>query len=248
MLLSDLDILERLTREDKNKIIVSPLIDFKNQIGPSSLDVRLGSDFRIFQSQRYTHIDSFQPKSRVEHDIKLYTSVVQIRPHPKYGGFVLHPGEFVLGSTLEFIALPSDIGARLEGRSSWGRLGLQIHATAGFIDPGFKGVPTLELMNTGKVPIILFVGLRVAQLAFQKLNSRSALPYQKRKGSKYGSKTSVLASLYYEDIEISMLRKQIVDAKKEYCKNVIKNTLNKFNLEDTESNLKILWELIESSW
>ena len=166
MILNELQIIERLSRDDKTRISIKPLIYLRGQLGPSSIDVRLGTEFKVIRRQQYTHLDPLRKKQDIELDVKKYTEEVLVRFHPKYGGFVLHPGEFALGSTLEYICLPNDLAARLEGRSSWSRIGLQVHVTGGFIDPGFCGTITFELCNLGKVPLPLYVGLRVAQLAF----------------------------------------------------------------------------------
>jgi dCTP deaminase len=145
-------------------------------VQPSSVDVRLDNLFRVFNNTRYTHID---PSTRQD-DL---TTLVE----PKEGEpFVLHPGEFVLGSTLERCSLPIDLAGRLEGKSSLGRLGLLTHATAGFIDPGFSGHVTLELSNVATLPIKLWPGMKIGQLCFFRLSSPAEFPYgSERYGSHY---------------------------------------------------------------
>lgn len=207
MILNELQIIERLSRDDKTRISIKPLIDLKRQLGPSSIDVRLGTEFKVIRRQEYTHLDPLEKEPReIELDVKKYTEEVLVRFHPKYRGFVLHPGQFTLGSTLEYICLPSDLAGRLEGRSSWSRVGLQVHVTGGFIDPGFHGTITFELCNLGTVPITLYVGLRVAQLAFYEV-LESLKPYPEKMYSKYFGQAGTGASRFYKDYEFDILRK-----------------------------------------
>ena len=138
-----------------------------NLFQPSSFDVRLDRFFRLFDNHKYPYIDP----SEQQDDL---TRLIEVAP---YEAFILHPGEFVLGSTFEFVTLPNDIAARLEGKSSLGRLGLLTHSTAGFVDPGFKGHVTLELSNTATLPIKLWPGMKIGQLCFFKLSSESEFPY-----------------------------------------------------------------------
>lgn len=145
-------------------------------IQPSSIDVRLDKFFRVFNNSRYTHID---PKQEMP-DL---TSLVEVEDGD---AFVLHPGEFVLGATLEKFTLPNDLAGRLEGKSSLGRLGLLTHSTAGFIDPGFSGHITLELSNVANLPITLWPGMKVGQLAIFNMSSPADVPYGSGAlGSKY---------------------------------------------------------------
>ena len=145
-------------------------------VQPSSVDVRLDRFFRVFNNQRYTHIDPALQQDDL-------TSPVEIADGDP---FVLHPGEFVLGSTLEVITLPIHLASRLEGKSSLGRLGLITHATAGFIDPGFSGHITLELSNVANLPITLWPGMKIGQLCVFKLSSPAEHPYgSERYGSRY---------------------------------------------------------------
>jgi dCTP deaminase len=145
-------------------------------VQPSSVDVRLDALFRVFNNTRYTHID---PSIRQD---ELTTLVEPAQGEP----FVLHPGEFVLGSTLELCTLPDDLAGRLEGKSSLGRLGLLTHSTAGFIDPGFSGHITLELSNVANLPITLWPGMKIGQLCLLRLTSPAEFPYgSSQAGSKY---------------------------------------------------------------
>lgn len=204
MILNELQIINRMLDEDPaRRIILKPIIDAEQQFGPSSIDLRLGTRFKVVKNTRYTHMDPLSEEEQIKRNIAIYTEDVYIKPL-KY--FVLHPGEFALGSTLEYIKLPNDIAARLEGRSTWGRLGLQIHSTAGFVDPGFSGSLTFELQNAGKVPISLYAGIRVAQISFYQ-SEESQIPYGKKKFAKYSDKMGTVGSKYDEDPEFSMFRK-----------------------------------------
>jgi dCTP deaminase len=144
-------------------------------VQPSSIDVRLDRFFRVFANHRYTHIDPAVPQDEL-------TEVVEPEGEEP---FILHPGEFVLGSTLEVITLGDDLAARLEGKSSLGRLGLLTHSTAGFIDPGFSGHVTLELSNVANLPIKLYPGMKIGQICVLPLSSPSEHPYG---SSVYGSR------------------------------------------------------------
>ncbi len=145
-------------------------------VQPSSVDLRLDSAFRVFENHRYPHIDPRRPQEDL-------TSLVEV---PDGEAFVLHPGEFVLGATFERVRLANDIVARLEGKSSLGRLGLLIHSTAGFVDPGFEGFLTLELSNVANLPIAIYPGMRIGQISFYQLSTEADHPYGSREaGSKY---------------------------------------------------------------
>ncbi|OMH34560.1 dCTP deaminase [Tersicoccus sp. Bi-70] len=162
MLLSDRDIRRQL---DDARIVLDPLED--GMIQPSSVDVRIDRFFRLFDNHKYAHIDPAEDQSEL-------TRLVEVDPEEP---FILHPGEFVLGSTYEVVSLPDDIAARLEGKSSLGRLGLLTHSTAGFIDPGFSGHVTLELSNVATLPIKLWPGSKIGQLCFFQLTSPAEHPY-----------------------------------------------------------------------
>jgi len=171
VLLSDRDILGELER---GRVRLDPYEP--EMIQPSSIDVRLDKFFRVFENHRYPHIDPAAEQS------DLTKEVVPLDDEP----FVMHPGEFVLGSTFEQVTLPDDVAARLEGKSSLGRLGLLTHATAGFIDPGFSGHVTLELANVATLPILLYPGMKIGQLCFFRLSSPAEHPYgSQRYGSRY---------------------------------------------------------------
>ncbi|HEY0774439.1 MAG TPA: dCTP deaminase [Nocardioidaceae bacterium] len=170
MLLSDRDILAEV--EAKN-IGLEPFDP--DMVQPSSIDVRLDRFFRVFENHKYPHIDPAADQPDL-------TRMVEPEGDEP---FILHPGEFVLGSTYEVVTLPDDVAARLEGKSSLGRLGLLTHSTAGFIDPGFSGHVTLELSNVATLPIKLWPGMKIGQLCFFRLSSPSEHPYG---STKYGSR------------------------------------------------------------
>src|SRR4051795_5180515 len=159
-------------------------------VQPSSIDVRLDRYFRVFNNSRYTHIDP-----ALQQD-DLTTQVEPAGDEP----FILHPGEFVLGSTHEVVSLPDDIAARVEGKSSLGRLGLLTHATAGFVDPGFSGHVTLELANVATLPIKLYPGMKIGQFCFFRLSSPSEHPYGSEKhGSRYQGQRGPTPSRSYQN-------------------------------------------------
>jgi len=171
VLLSDRDLRKEL---ESGRLGVEPY-DPK-MLQPSSIDVRLDRYFRVFDNTKYTHIDPSQQQD------ELTSLVEQTGDDP----FVLHPGEFVLGSTFEMVTLPDDLAGRLEGKSSLGRLGLLTHSTAGFIDPGFSGHITLELSNVANLPITLWPGMKIGQLCLFRLSSSAEYPYgTKEAGSRY---------------------------------------------------------------
>lgn len=171
MLLSDGDLRKEV---EAGRLVVDPYDPAMLQ--PSSIDIRLDRFFRVFDNSKYTHID---PSIRQD---ELTSLVEKTDDEP----FVLHPGEFVLGSTYELVTLPDDLAGRLEGKSSLGRLGLLTHSTAGFIDPGFSGHITLELSNVANLPITLWPGMKIGQLCLFRLTSAAEHPYgSARAGSRY---------------------------------------------------------------
>ncbi len=189
MLLSDRDI--RMALESEG-LAIEPYDPAMVQ--PSSVDVRLDRFFRVFNNSRYTHID---PKQQMP-DL---TSLVEVK---EGDSFILHPGEFVLGATLEKFTLPAHLAGRLEGKSSLGRLGLLTHSTAGFIDPGFSGYITLELSNAANLPIALWPGMKVGQLAIFKMSSAAENPYGSGAlGSKYQGQRGPTPSKSYLNFQQS---------------------------------------------
>jgi dCTP deaminase len=159
-------------------------------VQPSSIDVRVDSRFRVFHNARYPYIDVRQPMEDL-------TELVEV-----HGGepFILHPGEFVLGQTLERVTLPNDIVARLEGKSSLGRLGLLIHSTAGFVDSGFSGNLTLELSNVANLPITIYEGMPIGQISFMRMDGPVDSPYgSDRTSSKYQGQAEPTPSRFYKN-------------------------------------------------
>ncbi len=185
MILSDHSIREAVAG---GRIVIDPFEPAMVQ--PSSIDLRCGSVFRVFENHRYPLID---PKAPQE---DLTKPVEASEAHP----FILHPGEFVLGATLEVVGLADDLVARLEGKSSLGRLGLLIHSTAGFIDPGFKGQVTLELSNVANLPIAIYPGMKIGQVSFYQLSTPADHPYGSAEaGSKYQGQTGPTPSRVHRD-------------------------------------------------
>jgi dCTP deaminase len=159
---------------------------------PSSVDLHLDREFRVFRNNRYPYID---PRT-AQPDL---TEVVAVEDDE---AFILHPGEFVLGQTLEWVELPDDVVARLEGKSSLGRLGLLIHSTAGYVDPGWKGNLTLELSNVANLPIALYFGMRIGQISFYAMSGPVERPYgSSGLGSKYQGQSTPTASESFRDFE-----------------------------------------------
>lgn len=183
MILSDRDIKKAIASK---KIIIKPAIDQKSQLGSNSVDLRLGSEFRIFDHSKYAFIDPF--KKNIGEEI---TRVVK---KSKNDPFIIQPGDFVLGSTIEYIEVPDDLVGSLEGRSSIGRLGIIVHSTAASIECGFRGKITLELANMGKMPVALYPGMRICAVAFMQMSSPADIPYYKKKDAKYVGQTTPLES------------------------------------------------------
>lgn len=185
MLLSDRDIRAQI---DAGRVVLDPYEP--DMIQPSSIDVRLDKFFRVFDNHKYAAIDPSAEQPEL-------TRLVEVKGD---GPFVLHPGEFVLGSTYESVALPDDVAARLEGKSSLGRLGLLTHSTAGFIDPGFEGNVTLELSNMATLPINLWPGMKIGQLCFFRLSSAAEHPYGSNVyGSHYRGQRGPTASRSFQN-------------------------------------------------
>jgi len=189
VLLSDRDIKAEI---DGGRVRLQPYDEAMVQ--PSSIDVRLDKYFRLFDNHKYPFIDPAQEQPDL-------TRLIEVeRDEP----FILHPGEFVLGSSFEIVTLPDDLAARLEGKSSLGRLGLLTHSTAGFVDPGFSGHMTLELSNAATLPIKLWPGMRVGQLCFFRLSSPTEHPYGSAKyGSRYQGQRGPTASRSFQNFHIS---------------------------------------------
>jgi dCTP deaminase len=191
VILSDRSLREQL---DAGRIVIDPLDE--SLIQPSSIDVRISHLFRVFRNHTRGVID-------VKEDMNDLTELIEI-PVDEHGvgddPFMLHPGEFVLGSTLERVAVPDDLVGRVEGKSSLGRLGLLIHSTAGFIDAGFDGHITLELANVASLPITLYPGMKIGQVSFMQMTSPADNPYGSgAHGSKYQGQRGPTPSRYFEN-------------------------------------------------
>jgi dCTP deaminase len=175
---------------DAGRVVIDPFDP--GLIQPSSIDVRVDRRFRVFHNARYPYIDVRQPME----DLTEAVEVEGDRP------FILHPGEFVLGQTLERVTLPDDLVARLEGKSSLGRLGLLIHSTAGFVDSGFSGNLTLELSNVANLPITIYFGMPIGQISFMRMDGPVERPYGSREtDNKYQGQTEPTPSRFYLNFE-----------------------------------------------
>jgi dCTP deaminase len=183
--LSDRDIHAAL---DAGDIVIRPFE--RGDVQPASVDLRLDRKFRVFRNNRYPYIDLRQPQPDL-------TELLEIRDDEP---FILHPGEFVLGQTLEWVEIPGDLVAHLDGKSSLGRVGLLIHSTAGYVDPGWKGTLTLELSNVANLPIALYFGMKIGQLSFVRMTSPVDHPYGSPElGSKYQGQSEPTASAFHQD-------------------------------------------------
>jgi len=179
MVLSDRDIKKALKT---GRIVITPKPNLKVTLGSCSIDLRLGKRFRIFEHSKFPYIDPTNPK--------LASNMMKEVAVKEGEQFVLQPGDFVLATTIESFTLPNDLLARLEGRSSLGRLGIVVHSTASIFDPGWNGVVVMELGNLGRMPVALYPGMRICALTFEELSSPADVPYNKKKSAKYvGQKT-----------------------------------------------------------
>jgi dCTP deaminase len=184
VILSDRDIRKQI---DSGRLVIEPFDE--RMIQPSSVDLRVDRTFRIFANTRYPYIDVRQPMEDLTEEVDVKDGEA----------FILHPGEFVLGSTLESVTLPDDLVARIEGKSSLGRLGLLIHSTAGFVDAGWSGHLTLELSNVANLPITIYPGMKIGQLCLFEMTSPAERPYGDR--GKYQGQRGPTPSRFYEDFE-----------------------------------------------
>jgi dCTP deaminase len=180
--LSDRSIREEI---DAGRLVIDPWNEHNLQ--PASVDLRLGREFRVFRNYRLPYID---PKQEMP-------SLTELEIIDDASQFILHPGEFALAVTVESVAIPDDIVGRLDGKSSLGRLGLIVHSTAGFVDPGFQGRLTLELTNIANLPIALYYAMPVSQISFMRLSTPAAKPYGSGGSSKYQGQSGPEPSRYY---------------------------------------------------
>ena len=176
------------------KIKITPEPDLDTQLGSCSIDFRLSNTFRVFEHSKYPYIDL---KKKVDVDDLMRRVDV-----PDGEGFTMQPGEFVLAATQEKLELADDVMARLEGRSSLGRLGIIVHSTAGLFDPGWVGKATLELGNLGRMPVILYPGWRICAFTFEQLSSPSSMPYRIKPANKYAGQDGPETSRFAEDVEL----------------------------------------------
>ncbi len=183
MILSDRDIKKALKQR---LIIFKPELDLQIQLGSCSVDLRLGNSFRVFKHSHFPFIDP--------HDKKLAFDMMEEEVIKKGQTFILQPGDFVLATTIESFSLPDNLLARLEGRSSLGRLGIVVHSTASIFEPGWDGVVVMELGNLGRMPVALYPGMRICALTFEQLTSDVDVPYSKKKGAKYIKQSTPLPS------------------------------------------------------
>tara|TARA_Y100000310_G_scaffold323770_1_gene384654 strand:+ start:1008 stop:1586 length:579 start_codon:yes stop_codon:yes gene_type:complete len=184
--LSDKDLLKAI---ESKRILIQPFKE--DSVGPCSIDLSLGTAFRVFRKSEHTHID---PKEGIPDNIMELTDKAD---EP----FIIHPGEFVLASISEKIRIPDNMIGRLEGRSSWGRLGIVVHSTAGKVDPGFEGHLTLEIANLSNLPVCLHPGAKIAQITFELLSSESQNPYHKKKDAKYMHESDPSVSKISDEIK-----------------------------------------------
>lgn len=192
MIFSDRDILKKIASGDI--VIASKDNGHEANINASSVDLRLGRFFKKYKSIKSAVLDPRDPKTLIN-----ATALIELKNDGE--PFVVQPGEFVLGVTMEKIKLADDLVARVEGRSSLGRLGIIIHSTAGFIDAGFEGTITLEITNINHIPVALYPGMRVCQLAFEQMSSKALVPYSQKKSAKYQGQILPQESLIAQDPE-----------------------------------------------
>lgn len=188
MILSDGDIQKAITA---GRITFDPMPDLLVQLGSCSIDLRLGTRFRVFNHSKVPYIDPTNPA--IAEGMMREIEVENSEP------FILQPGDFVLATTMESFSLPTDLLARLEGRSSLGRLGIVVHSTASVFDPGWNGVAVLELGNLGRMPVALYPGMRICALTFEELSSPSKQPYTRKKSAKYVNQDAPIASRISEE-------------------------------------------------
>jgi dCTP deaminase len=190
MILSDGDIKKAIA---SGRIKITPAPDYSTQLGSCSIDLRLGNEARVFRPSKVTHVDvrNMQEAEKIMEDLTI----------PEGEPLVLHPGDLVLATTLEWLEISNDLIGRIEGRSSLGRLGIIVHGTASIFDAGWKGKPVMELGNLGVVPVILWPGMRICAFTFEELSSPAETPYTEKKSNKYAGQAAPLASKFSEEVE-----------------------------------------------
>lgn len=195
MILSDKDIKQAI--QDR-RILFNPTIDYNTQLGACSVDLRLSRSFQVFEYSKHPYVDLKSDKP-----VSDYMRKIEIEDSQP---FIIQPGSFVLAATVEWLELSDDIAARLEGRSSLGRLGVIVHSTAGLFSPGWAGIPVMELGNLGVMPVALYPGMRICCFTFEQVSSRVETPYSSKPGNKYAGQTGPIASRIFEDHDISIPR------------------------------------------
>ena len=190
MVLSDRDIVRYI---EQGKIKITPSPDLTTGLGSCSVDFRLGNIFRVFEHSKHPYIDL---RERIDPNELMHKVEVA-----EGDGFTMQPGEFVLAATFETLELSDDVMARLEGRSSLGRLGIIVHSTAGVFDPGWVGTATLELGNLGRMPVKLYPGMRVCAFTFEQLSSPAKVPYRQKPGNKYAGQIEPEASRFVRGLD-----------------------------------------------
>ena len=195
MILSDRDI-KKYLKSGKIKIVPKP--NLSEALGSCSIDLRLGSSFRIFEHSRFPYFDPYNKK----YSMDVTREIIVEKDEP----FILQPGDFVLATTIESFELPDDLLSRLEGRSSLGRLGIVVHSTASIFEPGWQGKVVMEMGNLGRIPVALYQGMRVCALTFEQLTSPVDVPYNKKKSAKYAAQKSAIPSKIAHDLLRSNLR------------------------------------------
>ncbi|MCL5666892.1 MAG: dCTP deaminase [Patescibacteria group bacterium] len=198
MILSDRDIKKAIK---EGKIKISPQPNFKTQLGSCSIDLHLGSKFRVFKHSNFAYIDL---KGTVDTDAIMKEITV-----PKGEAFIMQPGDFALATTVENLELCNSLLGRIEGRSSLGRLGIIVHGTASIFDPGWIGKPTMELGNLGVMPVALYPDMRICAFTFEELTSPAEVPYCKKKGNKYAGQKEPLASKLTHEVSAGLKIKGI---------------------------------------
>lgn len=188
MVLSDQDILKAIKT---GRVSIKPTPDFKTQLGSCSIDLRLGTTFRVFEHSKHAFIDPAKKdfSNEITREIKVKNGDV----------FIMQPGDFVLAVTLEKVTIAPDLMGRLEGRSSLGRLGIVVHSTASIFDPGWDGNPVLELGNLGRMAVSLKVGMRICAMTFEELSSPAKTPYSSKKFAKYKFQSKPEESRIHEE-------------------------------------------------
>jgi dCTP deaminase len=197
MILSDRDIKKAIAT---GRVKITPKPDFKTQLGSCSIDLRLGNEVRVFRPSKITHVDV--------RNMQEAEKIMENRVIPKGEPLVIHPGDLVLATTLEWLEISNDLIGRIEGRSSLGRLGVIVHGTASIFDAGWKGKPVMELGNLGVVPVILWPGMRVCAFTFEELSSPAEVPYTEKKANKYARQAKPLSSKFSEEVENKKRRKK----------------------------------------